>query len=285
MAGNEQSWYVVTVYMNSNAMSSQPVPAPPLVAPSTLPMNADSPAYPKVPLHAELYLLAHDDDTGERHISEHVLAMGLAGALLVELVCAERVVVGWVYDDFRRQWQPRSGGMYVARHGDAGNPLLDAALTVINRITHEKPRGDHLRMWLHAFAGTDLYERTRAAMVTAGLIRRTQRRRYAGLAKIETHLPVNVAYPVLARTRVRDAVAFYDPSPYTPPAAPDADRVALCGLTRALELTEFLYRGQRNRELNRWLQVVVEQHGDPAISDIIRAVDAGRGDIAVAAIG
>ena len=273
----------MTVYMHSNSPGAQQVPAPPLdTAP---PVDAESRAPAKVPLHAELYMLAHDDDTGERHISEHVLALGLAGALLVELVCAERVVVGWVYDDFRRQWQPRSGGIYISRPGDAGSPLLDAALAVLNRITNESPRGDHLRMWLPAFASTDLYERTRAAMVTAGLIRRNQRRRYAGLRTTETYLPVNVAYPVLARTRVRDAVAFHDPSPYTPPAPPDVDNVALCGLTCALELTEYLYRGQSNRELNKWLRIVVQQHDDPVISDIIRAVDAGRGDIAVAAIG
>ena len=239
----------------------------------------------ELPLHAELYLLAHDDDTGERHINEQALAIGLAGALLVELVLSENIVVGWVFDDYDHQWHERPGQLFIARHGPTGSPLLDAALAAINRIVYAQPRGEHLRIWMQSFAANDLYERVHAAMVTAGVIRRTIRRRYGGLVKTETYLPVEVAYPTRVRTRVRDAIVFHEPSKYRPPAAPDDDSVALCGLTLALELTEFLYRNQPNREINDWLQVVVDRHGNDAISAIIRAVDAGRGDVAVAAMG
>ena len=263
----------MTIYANANAKANEARAVP------TPRHRAD------LPLHAELYLLAHNDDTGERHINDQTLAIGLAGALLVELVLSKNVVVGWVFDDFDYQWHERPGQLFVARHGPAGSPLLDAALAAINRIVYAQPRGEHLRIWMQSFAANDLYDRVHAAMVTAGVIRRTTRSRFAGLVKTQTYLPVEVGYTTRVRTRVRDAIAFHEPSKYRPPAAPDDDGVALCGLTKALELTEFLYRNQPNREINDWLQLVVDRHGNEAIAAIIRAVDAGRGDVAVAAMG
>jgi hypothetical protein len=41
-----------------------------------------------LPLHAELFLLAHDDDTGALLINQQSLELGLAGALLLELAFA-----------------------------------------------------------------------------------------------------------------------------------------------------------------------------------------------------
>ncbi|MGX6608368.1 GPP34 family phosphoprotein, partial [Micromonosporaceae bacterium Da 78-11] len=204
--------------------------------------------FTSMPIARAAVLWAHD--TGERHINDQALAIGLAGALLVELVLSENVVVGWTFDDFDHQWHERPGQLFIARHGPTGSPLLDAALAAINRIVYAQPRGEHLRIWMQSFAANDLYDRVHAAMVTAGVIRRTIRRRYGGLVKTETYLPVEVAYPTRVRTRVRDAIVFHEPSKYRPPAAPDDDSVALCGLTLALELTEFLYRNQPNREIN-----------------------------------
>lgn len=237
-----------------------------------------------LPLHAELYLLAHDDDTGALHVNQDCLAIGLAGALLLELAFAGHVVIGWVYDEFDRQWHAQPGRLTVCKSGPAGSTLLDTALAAVERAVRARPRGEHLRAWLHTVAASDLYERSQAAMVAAGLIRRTQLRRYAGLVRTATLLPVDVGYAVRARGQLRDAVAFHEGGTYRPPAKPDDDTVALGGLVAALELTEFLYQGQSNRELTEWLRYVVEQHQNSTITTVVQAVDAGRGDLAVAAM-
>jgi hypothetical protein len=236
-----------------------------------------------LPLHAELYLLAHDDDTGELHLNPDCLAIGLAGALLLELAFTGHVVIGWAYDEFDRRWYADQGRLTVCRPGPAGSTLLDTALAAVERTIRAQPRGEHLRTWLYAFAASDLYERSRAAMVAAGLIRRTRSRRWGGLVKTETLLPVDVAYAVRARGKLRDAVAFHEGGKYLP-ARPDDDTVALGGLVAALELAEFLYQGQSNRELTEWLHYVVAQHNNPTITTVVQAVDAGRGDLAVKAM-
>jgi hypothetical protein len=247
------------------------------------------PSRADLPLHAEVYLLAHDDDTGRPHLNEQSLAIGLAGAVLLELVEAGHLVVGWVYDDFTARWRRRPGQLYMCRPGPAGSPLLDAALAAATRVVRAQPRGDHLRTFLHSFAANDLYERVRAAMITAGLIRHTRLRRLVGLRKIDTYLPVEVAYPTRVRARVRDAVAFHEPGQYRPLGPPDTTGVALCGLIAVLELTPFLYRAEPDRELAGMLRLVVDRYPDPTVAATVRAVvqavDAGRGDVAVAAMG
>lgn len=237
-----------------------------------------------LPLHAELYLLAHDDDTGNLHINLDCLAIGLAGALLLELALAGHVVIGWVYDEFDRQWHAQPGRITVCKPGPAGSTLLDAALAAVERTIRAQPRGEHLRTWLQTFAASDLYERSQAAMVAAGLIRRTQVRRWGGLVKTEILQPVDAGYAVRARGQLRDAVAYHEGGTYRPPARPGDDTVALGGLVVALELAEFLYQGQPNRELTAWLRYVIAQHDNPTITTVIEAVDAGRGDLAVAAM-
>ncbi|MEV6349600.1 GPP34 family phosphoprotein [Actinoplanes sp. NPDC051851] len=244
-----------------------------------------------LPLHAELYLIAHDDDTGRLHINEQVLAIGLAGALLLELTFARRVEIGWEYNEFTREWMPAPGRLFITepvpRGGQAaptGSPLLDAALASVDQLARAQPRGEHLRSWLGDFSSSQLYHRTQASMITASLIRRAQLRRLGGLRKTDTNLVVDIGYPVGARHRVKTAVSYYEnPSPAAHP--PDDSCVALCGLTAALELTPFLYRNQADRELAQWLGYVVDQRNNTAITTVVQAVDAGRGDVAVAAMG
>jgi hypothetical protein len=237
-----------------------------------------------LPLHAELYLMAHDDDTGRQLINEHSLAIGLAGALLLELSFTGRVHIGWAFDHKLRQWRPEPGRLAVVRTGPTPSPLLDAALAAVERTVRIQTCGDQLRAWLRGFAASDLCDRVRADMIMVGLLRRTQVRRYAGLVRTETYLPVHERYAVRARAHVRDAVAYHERAGRHR-AAPDDQTVALCGLTAALELAEFLYDGRSIRELTDWLRYVVDEHDEPAIRAVVTAVDAGRGDLAVAAMG
>ena len=238
-----------------------------------------------LPLHAELYLLAHDDDSGALLINEQALAFGLAGALLLELSLKGYVAVGYVYHDFDREWQPRQGRLTVCRPGRTESALLDAALAAVEQTVRAQRNGDQLRTWLREFAATDLYERVRAAMVTVGLLQRTERRRLGGLVKTETHLPVHYGYAVRARAHIRDAVRYHTQRGRIRCAAPDDECAALCGLIAALELSEFLYDGSLcTRDLTQWLWHVVTKHENPSVTAVVQAVDAGRGDLAVAAM-
>jgi hypothetical protein len=236
-----------------------------------------------LPLHAELYLLAHDDDTGKRLINEQSLAIGLAGALLLELWFARHIHIGWVYDYQKQRWRKEPGRLVVAKTGPTAGPLTDAAFAAVERTVRAEPGGDQLRAWLRGFATSDLCDRVRANMITIGLLRRTQLRRYVGLVKTETHLPVHYGYPVRARAHVRDAVAYHQRQGKHH-CVPDDQTVALCGLIAALELAEFVYDIKSTRDLTEWLRYVVDQHDDATIHAVVTAVDAGRGDLAVAAM-
>jgi Golgi phosphoprotein 3 GPP34 len=237
-----------------------------------------------LPLHAELYLLAHDDDTGNLLINQQSLELGLAGALLLELAFKEYVAVGYHYDDFRRQWQRQPGRLTLCQSGPTANTLWDAALTTVEQVTRTHRDADQLRAVLRSFAAADLYERVRAALVTVGLLQRTTRRRLAGLVKTETHLPVHYGFAVRARAHIRDAVAHYAETARYRPTPPGDECAALCGLVAALELADFLYDAMPVRDLNPWLEHVADNSDNQAISAVVRAVDAGRGDLAVAAM-
>jgi len=238
-----------------------------------------------LPLHAELYLLAHDDDTGKLLINEQALGLGLAGALLLELSMKGFVAVGYAYNDFSREWQQQPGRLTVCHRGPAGHTLLDAALTAVDRTARTETGGNQLRAWLRSFAATDLYERTRASLVAAGLLQRSEVRRLGGLLKSETYLPVHYGYAVRARAHIKDAVTYHSHRGRHRYAAPDNECVALCGLVAALELAEYLHDYMPTRDLTPWLQHVVNAHENPTITAVVMAVDAGRGDLAVAAMG
>lgn len=237
-----------------------------------------------LPLHAELYLLAHDDDTGALLINEQALAIGLAGALMVELSQKGNVAVGYTWDQFRLEWREEPGRLTVIQPGPTGSAPLDAALDAVERTVRAHRGGDQLREWLRSFAATDLYERVRAAMVAVGLLKRTERSRLAGLIKTETYLPVHYGYAVRARAHIRDAVNYHAQRGRIRYAAPDDDCAALCGLVAALELAEFLYDAIPAGELTQWLWHVVTKHDHSTITAVVQAVDAGRGDLAVAAM-
>lgn len=237
-----------------------------------------------LPLHADLYLLAHDTDSGALLVNQQSLELGLAGALLLELVFDRRVVVGQRHDAHRDQWHWHPGCLTLRDAGPTENTLWSAALTTAGWVVQAHRPGEHLRAWLHTFAASDLYERVRASLLAAGLVQRSERRKLGGLMKTEVHLPVHYGFAVRARGQIRAAVAHHAQDDTTRSTPPGDTCVALCGLFSALELGEFLYDPMPARDLDMWLKRVVEAHADPAITAVMHAVDAGRGDLALAAM-
>jgi hypothetical protein len=231
----------------------------------------------RLPLRAELYLVAHDDDRGSPHVHPRTLAVGLAGAILLDLWLARRVYPGWRFDAGAGRWILRPGQLAVIDPTGLGDPLADAALAGVRHTFRASPAGHQVRDWLRGFAATDLYERVRADMVAAGMLRRATRRRY-GLARTDCYLAADAAWAVRVRARIRSAAGRAGPGP-------DQQCAALCGLVDVLELVPCLYAPDLTAETFRpWLDDLL-QGRDPAIAEVVTAVDAGRGDLAVTAMG
>lgn len=235
----------------------------------------------RLPLRAELYLIAHNDDTGEPYINTDSLAIGLAGAILLELWLSKHVAIGWTVDTLTNQWVRGPGRLTEMEVRPPGDPLSEAALAMIRHTRHVPGQ---LRAWLREFAATNLYERVRANMVAVGVLERTTRRRSFGLVRTDAYLPTHHAWPVRARGRVRAVVRGYEEPARPGRELPDDQCVGLCGLVEVLELAEFLYHPNASTgRVRRLLRYIVGQH-DPTIGEVIAAVDAGRGDLAVAAM-
>jgi hypothetical protein len=238
----------------------------------------------RLPLHAELFLLGHDDDSGAPHVNEQSLAVGLAGAILLELWLARYVAIGWTFDIKQGRWLQRPGRLTLITEDLPGDPLSDAALAAVEHTRHLPRDHDQLRTWLRTFAATDLYERVRATMVTVGVLHRTSRRRYAGLVRTDTYTAVHQAFAVRTRAQIRSVVNGYTHPHREGRHLPDAQCVALCGLVDVLEVAPFLYVPDLSvGRLRDWLRHIVHQH-DPTFRDVIAAVEASRGDLAVAAM-
>jgi hypothetical protein len=215
---------------------------------------ASQPPMARLPLRDELFLLGHDDDTGACHLHPTTLAIGLAGAALIDLWQARRITV-------------EGGNILVLAREPVGEPLTDAALTAIQQA-NKKPT---VRGWLR-WCAEDYYERSRASLITVGILRRSTRRRL-GLLKTETYELTNMAWSVRPRAQLRYVVAGHE--------RPDSQSAALAGLVDVLGLGPFLYVGQPTDTLRRVLRELLDRH-HPAVREITAAIDAAIGDIAVA---
>ncbi|MEU4533168.1 GPP34 family phosphoprotein [Micromonospora ureilytica] len=219
-------------------------------------------AISRLPLRDELYLLGHNDDTGQPHIHRQALALGLAGAVLIDLIISGRTVLDG-------DGHP-VGEQRVRLHIDrpVGDLIADTAIATL-RHTHTAPP---LRQWLRGFAD-DLYERTRAGLHAAGILRRTSRRRLGGLIRADTYLPTHTRWPVIARARLRYLADGRE--------QPDNHTAALAGLVAALHLAHHLYLNDDTTTVTNHLRAIASQHHRP-VRDVIAAVDAAVGDLATA---
>ncbi|MET8358856.1 GPP34 family phosphoprotein [Micromonospora sp. NPDC005171] len=218
---------------------------------------------PRLPLRDDLFLLGHDDDTGHAHVHRQTLALGLAGAVLIDLYLAGRVTL-----DPNDDTDP-ANHQRIHPHIDrpVGDLIADAATATI-RHTHPPLRG-----WLRGFSA-DLYDRTRAGLVAGGILRHHTRRRLGGLMRADTYLPTDSKWAVIARSRLRYLAAGHE--------QPNNHTAALAGLVADLGLTHHLYLDDDITTLTSRLKAIAAQHYQP-VRDITAAVDAAVGDLTTAA--
>ncbi|TDC37660.1 GPP34 family phosphoprotein [Micromonospora sp. 15K316] len=220
---------------------------------------------PRLPLRDELFLLGHDDDTGHPHIHRQALALGLAGAVLIDLFLAGRITL-----DPQTDSHP-NGERWLRLHTDrpVGDLISDTAIAAIRHGRTAPP----VKAFLRTFSG-DLYERTRAGLVAAGILRHSTRRRFGGLAHTDTYLATDSKWSVVARARLRYLAHGRE--------QPDHHTAALAGFVATLGLTEHLYLHDDTTTLTERLKTIAEQH-HRSVRDITITVDAAVGDLATAA--
>ena len=176
---------------------------------------------PRLPLRDELFLLGHDDDTGHPHIHRQALALGLAGAVLIDLFLAGRVALD-PNDDTRPAGRPAAtpaprpaGRRPDRRRRDRHHPLRPPA-----------PRcGDGC-----AGSPTTCTSAPAPACVAGGILRQHTRRRLGGLVRADAYLATDTKWAVVARSRLRYLAAGRE--------QPDNHTAALAGLVADLGLTE-----------------------------------------------
>lgn len=188
----------------------------------------------RLPLRTELFLAAHNDETGRAHIGLRALCLGLAGAILLELWLTGRVLIGYAYRVRENDYIPDPGRILILNSGLCGDPLTDAAMTQLNRTGGQIYLTDFIR----EFATLDLYDRVKGDMLATGVLHRdTSRRRR--IFRRDGYLPVKKAYSVRVRTWLRDLASSRHPG-----NSRDLGKIqtfALAGLVAALGLTRNLF--------------------------------------------
>jgi len=211
----------------------------------------------RMSLRTDLYLIAHDPDTGQPHLDPHTIAAGLAATVLLELGHAGRVRLGWHGKPRHGTWQRNHGQATLLDASATGDAIHDAALTLLWRMggtvnTHQ---------FIEEFATTSLYEQVRDHLAATGILHTVTRRRY-WIFRTETHLPVNATHTVRARMRIRDVARLYKPHPQD---------IALAAVVTALGLAPHLHLPDRSVAgvFLRLAELIGPQH---PINDITNAI-------------
>jgi len=196
----------------------------------TLERNPSAPRHDepeRMPLRTDLYLIAHDQDTGRPYLNKHSIAVGLAAAVLVELWHAGRVRLGWHGNPDQCTWKRNHSDITLIDASATGDHINDAALVLLWKLggtvnTHQ---------FINQFATVDLYEQVRDHLTHSGILRRFHRRRF-WFFRTEMRRPSSAVYPVKARARIRNVAILYRPR---------TKDIALAALVTALGLTPYFH--------------------------------------------
>ncbi|MEV3984623.1 GPP34 family phosphoprotein [Nonomuraea sp. NPDC049758] len=205
------------------------------------------------PLHHELFLIAHDQ-SGKPLVHQHSMALGLAGAVLLDLALSGRVTVG-------------QGRITVVDPTPVGDAVVDSLVPLMSR---DRAEGE-ARFWIKKLA-EDAYDRTRQSLVTAGVLVMVTRRRM-GMLPYTRYQLADIASVVRASAGVRSAVEGWK--------QPDGRGAALCGLVGALRLEAELYLDQPSARLVERLREIAGEHS-PVVREVVQLIDDMLGEAAVA---
>jgi len=248
--------------MNLSALLERPLTTYRRVFPSPDPRDPEV----RLPLRTELFLVAHDDETGREYLDRQALCLGLAGAVLLELRLTRRIIIGRAYQIRENAYTSDPGRILITDPNLYGDPLTDAAMMVLKRIGGPTYVTDFIR----AFATPDLYDRVRGDMLATGVLR-CETLRWLRLFRKDRYLPVRPAYPVRIRTWLRDLAAPRHPSD-PDLELPEIPTVALAGLVTALGLTRHLYHPEPGALHGRLMDIIGRLY-DSTVRDVHAAVN------------
>ncbi|MGW0807348.1 GOLPH3/VPS74 family protein [Nonomuraea sp. NPDC002799] len=208
----------------------------------------------RLPLHQDLYLLAHGQ-SGKPLIHPSSLALGLAGAVLLELGLSGFVTVGG------------SKVAAAARSAPTGDAIADDLVALIRR----GPAAMDTRALIKRVAD-GLNDRTRELLLATGVLVRVSGRRL-GLVPYTRYEPAEISSIVRASSGVRSAVEGWK--------HPDARSAALGGLVAVLRLEEELYLDLPASRLIGRLREIAATAG-PVVGELVATVDTLVAEAAVA---
>lgn len=181
-----------------------------------------------VTLAEELVLLAYNDDTG-RNQANH-LALGLAGAFLLDLTLAQRIDLA-------------DKNVVVVNPQPVGHPLLDETL---HRISTDRPRKP--KAWVPKLH-RNLPSRVLAEMVRQQILSHDADT-VLGFIPFNRYRAVNPAIEADVRARLESAVVHG--------TTDDPRTAALAGLVYALSLEKHAVPTRPRREVRRAMKAIAE---------------------------
>ncbi len=226
----------------------------------TLERNPSAPRHDepeRMPLRTDLFLISHCDDTGRPHLPKHSIAIGLAGAILLELWYAGRVRLGWHGNPNHCTWERNHTQVTLLNATPTNDPIHDAALGLLWRMGGTV----NTNRFIKEFATIDLYEQVRDHLTDKGILHRYYRRRF-WILRTEHRRPRSAAHAVKARARIRNVAILYRPR--------NKDTM-LAALVTALNLTPYLHF---INESTGGIQIQLAEHIGPQhpIHDITKAI-------------
>jgi hypothetical protein len=209
---------------------------------------------PQLPLADDLFLTAHDTVKGKCLLSPATLGLGLAGALLAELVLWRRIDV-------------LDGKITIIDDRQTGDPATSAVLDQVLREGHHRV----VRDWISFLAtgiATDLVERR---LARSGLVQRQEKRGLLG-TKV-SFVPTDSMTAGWPATRIRTFV--------TRGELLDVADLSLAGLILATGLDQHVFvtmeardRAQLFDQIRRRLPMMLQElvgHTEASVGDAVMA--------------
>ena len=209
---------------------------------------------PQLPLADDLFLTAHDTVKGKCLLSPATLGLGLAGALIAELVLWRRIDV-------------LDGKITIIDDRQTGDPATTAVLDQVLREGHHRV----VRDWISFLAtgiATDLVERR---LARSGLVQRQEKRGLLG-TKV-SFVPTDSMTAGWPATRIRTFVSRGE--------LLDVADLSLAGLILATGLDQHVFvtmeardRAQLFDQIRRRLPMMLQElvgHTEAAVGDAVMA--------------